>query len=274
MQIKNDMLVLSDGAAAKYVSTRKKGGKIAPVGIVMHYTAGYSTAGDVDQLSRAQAAVSAHVVVGRDGEIVQIVPFNEAAWHAGPSKYKGMSGLNKHFIGIEISNCGWLRRLPDGNYKDGYGQIINANGTFTTGSRKLYTAPKNWLHAPHSRLGSGEFAWETYYEPQLKAVEELVQALCAAYNIQWIVSHEEIDTREWKTDPGPAFPMERFKALIGKRAVKAEIGNTPTKPVVKAPPVYMFPDKPAAPKKPAVFDDTALAAEKPFWRRAWDYFRK
>lgn len=268
MKIKNDMLILSDGAAAKTAPTKKKGNKIAPVGIVMHYTAGYTTAGDVDQLSRAPAAVSAHVVVGRDGEIVQIVPFNEVAWHAGPSQFKGMKGLNKYFIGIEISNCGWLRRLPDGNYKDQYDHVIRGDGTFTTGSRKLYSAPKNWLHAPHKRLGSGEFAWETYYEPQLKAVEELVRALCDAYNIQWIVSHEEIDTRQWKTDPGPAFPMDRFQALLGKPAVKHETGTSP----VIAAATYEFPDKPVVPTTPVVFDDKELA--KPMWRRVWDYFRK
>lgn len=244
MKIKDHLLILNDGAAAKTTLTRKKGGRIVPVGIVLHYTAGYTTAGDVDQLSRAQAAVSAHVVVGRDGEIVQIVPFNEAAWHAGPSFYKGIKGLNARTIGIEISNCGWLRRLPDGNYKDQYNHIIRPDGTFTTGSRKLMSAPKTWLHQKHKRLGNGEFAWETYYEPQLKAVEDLIKALLSAYDIQFIVSHEEIDTRQWKTDPGPAFPMERFQKLrtaAPPRVVKGEIGTSETQSI---------------------------------WRRAWDYFRK
>jgi N-acetylmuramoyl-L-alanine amidase len=33
----------------------------------------------------------------------------------------------------------------------------------------------------------------------------------AKYPIIDIVSHEEIDTRGWKTDPGPAFPMKLLR---------------------------------------------------------------
>lgn len=46
--------------------------------------------------------VSAHVVIRRNGEAVQCVPFNERAWHAGRSCWNGMRGLNDHAIGIEL----------------------------------------------------------------------------------------------------------------------------------------------------------------------------
>lgn len=46
--------------------------------------------------------VSAHVVIRRNGEAVQCVPFDERAWHAGRSQWKGMQGLNDDAVGIEL----------------------------------------------------------------------------------------------------------------------------------------------------------------------------
>ena len=46
--------------------------------------------------------VSAHVLVRRDGEVVQFVPFTERAWHAGESTFRGRSRCNDFSIGIEI----------------------------------------------------------------------------------------------------------------------------------------------------------------------------
>lgn len=46
--------------------------------------------------------VSAHVVIRREGEAIQCVPFNERAWHAGRSRWNGMEGLNDQAIGIEL----------------------------------------------------------------------------------------------------------------------------------------------------------------------------
>ncbi len=50
----------------------------------------------------ASARVSAHVLVRRDGEIVQYVPFTRRAWHAGQSEYCGRQGCNDFSIGIEL----------------------------------------------------------------------------------------------------------------------------------------------------------------------------
>jgi AmpD protein len=50
----------------------------------------------------AGARVSAHVVIRRDGEIVQYVPFGERAWHAGRSDYCGRSECNDFSVGIEL----------------------------------------------------------------------------------------------------------------------------------------------------------------------------
>ena len=46
--------------------------------------------------------VSAHVVIHRDGSVVQYVPFHQRAWHAGESSFKGRTNCNDFSIGIEL----------------------------------------------------------------------------------------------------------------------------------------------------------------------------
>lgn len=46
--------------------------------------------------------VSSHLLIRRDGELVQYVPFNKRAWHAGDSCYDGCNACNDFSIGIEL----------------------------------------------------------------------------------------------------------------------------------------------------------------------------
>ncbi|RVU86214.1 1,6-anhydro-N-acetylmuramyl-L-alanine amidase AmpD [Leucothrix sargassi] len=46
--------------------------------------------------------VSSHVLIRRDGEIIQYVPFHKRAWHAGASSFKGREVCNDFSIGIEL----------------------------------------------------------------------------------------------------------------------------------------------------------------------------
>jgi AmpD protein len=46
--------------------------------------------------------VSSHLLIRRDGEIVQYVPFSRRAWHAGDSCFEGRSACNDFSIGIEL----------------------------------------------------------------------------------------------------------------------------------------------------------------------------
>lgn len=50
----------------------------------------------------AALTVSAHLLIRRDGEIVQYVPFDLRAWHAGRSLYMGQEDCNDFSIGIEL----------------------------------------------------------------------------------------------------------------------------------------------------------------------------
>ena len=46
--------------------------------------------------------VSAHVLIRRDGEPVQYVPFDHRAWHAGASSHRGREACNDFSVGIEL----------------------------------------------------------------------------------------------------------------------------------------------------------------------------
>jgi len=46
--------------------------------------------------------VSAHVLIRRDGGVVQFVPFTRRAWHAGESVFRGQRRCNDFAVGIEL----------------------------------------------------------------------------------------------------------------------------------------------------------------------------
>ena len=46
--------------------------------------------------------VSAHILIKRSGEVIQFVPFNMRAWHAGDSSFENKDNCNDYSIGIEL----------------------------------------------------------------------------------------------------------------------------------------------------------------------------
>ena len=48
------------------------------------------------------AKVSSHLFIRRDGGMIQFVPFDRRAWHAGESAFKGRANCNDFSIGIEL----------------------------------------------------------------------------------------------------------------------------------------------------------------------------
>jgi AmpD protein len=46
--------------------------------------------------------VSAHFVVRRDGALIQFVPVQRRAWHAGASRWRGRARCNDFSVGVEL----------------------------------------------------------------------------------------------------------------------------------------------------------------------------
>ncbi len=49
--------------------------------------------------------VSTHLLIRRDGQLVQYVPLNARAWHAGRSSFEGRERCNDFSIGIELEGA-------------------------------------------------------------------------------------------------------------------------------------------------------------------------
>ena len=74
--------------------------------IIFHYTGMKKESEAIDRLTNIQSKVSSHYFIRNNGEILTMVPDLYEAWHAGLSSWKNFRSLNKHSIGIEISNPG------------------------------------------------------------------------------------------------------------------------------------------------------------------------
>ena len=49
--------------------------------------------------------VSTHVLIRRNGQLVQFVPFHRRAWHAGLSYCEGRSRINDFSVGVELEGA-------------------------------------------------------------------------------------------------------------------------------------------------------------------------
>ena len=86
-----------------------KGGTLTPRYVMLHHTASTDFGATVAYLCKRTAMVSAHFVVGKAGEVAQLVPLGVKAWHAGlggPYKDIPANQGNRYAIGIEIVNKG------------------------------------------------------------------------------------------------------------------------------------------------------------------------
>jgi N-acetylmuramoyl-L-alanine amidase len=204
MKINNHRLVADDGAPVRYVETPNKGGAMTPEYLVMHYTAGSSAEGSVAWMCNPAAKAAAHLVIGRDGNVTQLAPFNRITWHAGQSAWAGRSGLNHFSIGIELDNAGKLERAGS-QWRSAISKRVYADEDVLLANHK------------HDRPGAPATAWHEYSEVQLEVASEVGLLLMRKYGLKDVLGHEDIAPGR-KADPGPAFPMASFRARLLGRA--------------------------------------------------------
>lgn len=75
-----------------------------PTLVVIHASAGKSDAGDISWIVSPQSKVSYHYLVGRDGEVYELVSPERVAYHAGVSEWKGEKHCNSYSIGVAWAN--------------------------------------------------------------------------------------------------------------------------------------------------------------------------
>lgn len=182
-----------------------------PTAITMHYTAGRGFAQSLAWLCNPAAKASAHLLYGRGGERAQLVPLDVQAWHAGPSSWGGRAKCNRFMLGIEIDNYGKLVDFEGRPYP-----WFAVRKNKHTGRRELVPGSKPVPPAELLRRADGT-VWHAYTETQLVALEGDVRTILLELpSITEIVGHSDVAPR--KLDPGPAFPMARFRALLKRPA--------------------------------------------------------
>jgi N-acetylmuramoyl-L-alanine amidase len=173
--------------------------------LVMHFTYGASALSSAKWFqSQDNPGSSAHLVIDRDGSVIQCVRFDKVAWHAGKSTWRGISGLNQHAIGIELANWGPLHQAGS-EWKSHTGVTV---------AHPHMARHKNGN--PHGE--KGPIGWEPYPPVQFETAVEVARLLVKSHGVEEIVGHDDISP-DRKCDPGPAFDMARFRSLVfGGRA--------------------------------------------------------
>jgi len=175
-----------------------------PVGILLHYTAGGTA---WQRLAGQNSNVSAHFTVDRNGDAYQCGDLDQRLWHAGVSHIAGMTGLNDWYIGIEQANYGfWAkdeRELPP-----------------------LEEVKKiGWLPAVHKYDAVHNPSRVQYWQPYPEALLAKTEAICRWLvqeipSIKNIHGHDDVSPGR-KSDPGPAFPINRYRNILMPDDAKA-----------------------------------------------------
>ena len=92
---------LKDDYPEVYKPSPNKSGTIKPRFIVLHHSSG-SHDGTRSWILNPSSEVSYHYLIAADGSRTQFVYDTKRAWHAGRSKWDGISGLNGYSVGVSF----------------------------------------------------------------------------------------------------------------------------------------------------------------------------
>lgn len=199
-----------------------------PLGTVSHWSADpVDERGHADALYLARSiaelppagtkGASWHVLLDRDGALVQSAPFTVGTWHVGrPGVVEGrkLANVNDGTIGVEFENAGILLPIA-GEY---YGWPFwnhSPKDAARTPDPKLGPCPKYLIPKervvvlPETAAAGLTFpagAYEVYTEAQEATFQRLVEALMVAYKLPpsaFLYGHAHFVPMTFKQDPGP-----------------------------------------------------------------------
>ncbi len=166
--------------------------------IIMHITTGLYIPSTIHTFTNPKNEVSAHLVIGRDGRIVQMVPFDHAAFHAGKGYWEEQGNINWHSIGIEVDNAGRLVEGVDSVYEK---------------TTKTPILPGNFERKRHWKEFRSK-PWHSFSKIQLDVIFKVVKVLEQHFRpIQELLEHERISLLN-RSDPGPLFPMDELRTEV------------------------------------------------------------
>lgn len=197
MKIRNHRLYLDNNTKVPFVATNNKGETIEPKFLIMHYTASPSADNTISWFKNPKSRASAHVVISRTGEVTQMVPFNQKAWHAGLSEWNNLVGMNNYAIGIELENAGKLMFQSDNRWISWFGAAY---------------PDEEVLEAVH-KFEDEMAGWHLFTQKQLEAAVQVALTVVDHYGLVDVIGHDDVAPTR-KVDPGPAFPMMSFRSKV------------------------------------------------------------
>ena len=159
---------------------------IQPKGIILHSMAEYLVYNGKKMYAKEflkELKLSVHGFIKPNGEYDKMVETPGKAFHAGKSLHEGISGLNSHYLGVEL--------LVPGQHDFGsFSKAINTPGTYT--QEQFDTTVKVF-----------KFWMDKYNIPASRVVRHSD------------VSGDHVRGKgKGKTDPGSAFDWEAFQAAL------------------------------------------------------------
>ena len=129
--------------------------------IIIHYTGMSKETDAINRLRDPKSKVSSHYLIKNNGQILTLVPDLYEAWHAGKSSWKSFKFMNKHSIGVEISNPGHTNQYKSFSKK----QISSLKKLLKSLIVKYNIKLENLLGhsdiAPNRKMDPGEkFPWK------------------------------------------------------------------------------------------------------------------
>jgi len=197
---------------------------IRPVeAVVLHYTASPRGDGeqgtDYERMARwaqgGRRVSSTHLIILRDGRIIQMAPLFDRTWHA-PFKSRGrisnaleiegrQLSPNLHGVGVDFENVGWLKREG--------GRLVNAYGGTYDG--------------PQPFLDNRGRPWEPYTAAQMSALQRVLTELAQRFPVlssdpeARVVGHSNINHQGSRVDPGPALSMPWARDIVSRAGREA-----------------------------------------------------
>jgi N-acetylmuramoyl-L-alanine amidase len=170
---------------------------LPPTIVVIHYTAMKSLEAARDRLCDPGAEVSAHYLIGKQGEALQLVDEAERAWHAGHGTWRGYADINSRSIGIELDNTG-LHPFPEPQM-----QALE---------RLLRDVLRRWAIAPGDVIGHSDMAPGRKQDPGPR--------------FDWARLARQHLAAPAGAQPGPSTPKpEAFRALARAVGYTAEVDD-------------------------------------------------
>lgn len=178
-------------------------------GTITHYDALHKAERTVKGFTRSPKGASTHFVIGRKGDLHQLISIKNRAWHAAFKHVDGKcvewlehggrmpmanghstSNPNHWFVGIDFSNLGHLKVNTRGEYVSSIGTIVPPDLVFLDKTGK---------------------PWEKYTDEAINTYKQLMVALVLELDIIPGMNYRHSDTSPTrKVDPGPVLDFSNI----------------------------------------------------------------